>query len=110
MVTYERHREHRKGLPFEGMLLHLAFLPDFRRAATFDDEHGLLIKMTLDVERPAGRHFDNIDAPQSFDAEELNIAAPAAEALPRLHREVLHLVHANAAIDRHALVFHETIV
>ncbi len=86
MVAVERDREHRKGLPFEGLLLHLAFLPDFRRAATFDDEHGLLIKMTLDVERPPGRYFDDIDAPQGFDAEELDIGALAAEPLPRLYR------------------------
>src|SRR5712671_5359293 len=43
--------------------------------------------------------------PKSWD-----IGAVAAEPLPRLHRQVLHLVHADAAIDRHALVFHETIV
>jgi hypothetical protein len=97
-------------LPFEGLFFQLAFLPDFRRAAPLDDEHGLLVEVTLDIERPAGRYFDNIKAPEGFDAEKLDIGALAAEALPGLHRQVLHLMHADAAIDRHAFVFHEPVI
>ena len=90
--------------------LRLPFLPDFGRAAAFDDQHDLLVEMPLDIERAGARHLDHIHAPQALGAVELDVAAAPAEPLPRRHRQVLHAPHADAAIDRHALRFHEAVV
>jgi len=65
-------------LPFEDMALGLAFLPDFGRAASFDDEDDLLVKMLVGVERAGARDLHDIGAPQALRAEELDIRpAPA---------------------------------
>ena len=92
------------------MLLALALLPDLGRAAAFDDEHDFFIEVPLDIERAAAGHFDDIEAPQAFGAEELDERAAAAEPLPRYQRQVLHLAHADAAVERHAFGLHETVI
>src|SRR5262249_10295859 len=43
-------------------------------------------------------------------AEEWNRGAATAEPLPRRQRQVLHTANPDAAIDRHALRLHETVV
>ena len=92
------------------MPLGLALLPDFGGAAAFDDEHDLLIKMPLDIERAGGRHLDHVAAPQAFGAVELDVAAASAEPLPRHERQILDAPHADAAIDRHAFRLHEAVI
>src|SRR5262249_10641548 len=56
------------------------------------------------------RDFDEVKAPQSLGAEELDIRAAAAEPLPRRQRQVLHAANPDAAIDPHALGLHEAVV
>src|SRR5262249_30869359 len=65
--------------------------------------HDLFIEVPLHVERTGGRDFDEIESPQSFGAEELDIRAATAEPLPRRQRQGLHAADPDAAIDRHAL-------
>jgi two-component system copper resistance phosphate regulon response regulator CusR len=88
----------------------LAFLPDLGGAAAFDHQADFLVEVTLDIERAGAGHLDHVLAPQPFGAEQLDIAAAAAEPLPRLHRQVLHPPHSDAAIDRHAFRLHEGVV
>src|SRR5258706_4916286 len=66
--------------------------------------------MALGVEPAGARDFDHVTAPQTFGAIELNERASAAEPLPRFERQLLHTLHADAAINRHTFVLHEIIV
>src|SRR5258706_7181899 len=66
--------------------------------------------MALGVEPASARDFDHVTAPQTFGAIELYEGASAAEPLPRFERQLLHALHADAAINRHAFIFHEIIV
>ena len=72
--------------------------------------HDLLVEVALDIERAGARDLHHIHAPQPFGAVELDVAAAAAEPLPRRHRQILHAPHADAAIDRNALRLHEAVV
>src|ERR1700704_1955847 len=92
------------------MALVLAFLPDFGGAAALDHEHDLLIEMALDVERAGAGNFNDIHAPKPLGAVELDVAPAPAKPRPRLHRQVLHPMHADATMDRHALRLHEAVV
>ena len=66
--------------------------------------------MALDIERTGARHLDHVHAPQPLGAVELDVRAAPAQPLPWLHRQILHAVNTDAAIDRHALRLHEDVV
>src|SRR5690349_12784758 len=66
--------------------------------------------MLFGVERAGARHFNDVTAPFTLGAVQLNVAAPAADPLPWLQRQVLYFAHPDVAIDRDALGFHEQIV
>ena len=110
MRRIHRNREDRTFLPFEGELLRIAVDPDFRGAAAVDDEILLFVEMLFGIQRAGAGNFDDVAAPQTFGAEQLNERAVAAHALPRLARQILHAAHADVAIDRNALRFHEVVV
>src|SRR5262245_21282453 len=99
MEGIERDREQRSLLPFEHVLLGLAFLPHFGGAAALDHQANLLIEMAIDIERAGARYLDHVLAPQPFGAKQLDVGAAPAEPLPRLHRQVLHALDPDAAID-----------
>ena len=105
-----RDREHRTLLPFENDFLLVAFLPDFRGAAAFDDEEDFLVHVLLRIKRTTRGHFNHIAAPFRFRAVELDEMAFATATLPVEERQVLHLADANAAEDRNALGFHPRII
>ena len=110
MIGVERNREERALLPFERGLLRLAFLPDFRRAAPFDDHHDLFVEMPFDLERAARRHLDDIHAPQAFGAIKLDLGAASAKPLPRGEGQVEHGPAADAAVAGNAFRFHELVI
>src|SRR5262249_44685689 len=56
------------------------------------------------------RHLDDVAAPFAFGTVELDIAAFAAQPLPWRERQILHLAHADIAVDRDAFRFHEQVV
>src|SRR6516165_10321981 len=66
--------------------------------------------MLFGFERAGAGYLDDIHPPQAFGAVELDVAAAPAQPLPRRHRQILHPLHADAAEDRHAFRFHETVV
>ena len=110
MVGVERDREHRAALPFKRLARRRAVVPHFRGAATFDHETHLLVNMLLDVESAAGRHFNDIHAPQAFRAEQLDICALAAQTRPGLHRQIENRLAANVAENGNAFGFHEGVI
>ena len=110
MQGVHRDRKHRAGLPFEDMLLAVAFLPDLGRAAALDDQEDLLVHVLFDVERARRRHLDDVAAPLALGAVELDEVAAPAHAFPGDERQVLHLADADAAKHRNAFLFHERVV
>jgi hypothetical protein len=64
----------------------------------------------LDVECACAGHLDDVHAPQSLGAEKLDEGAAATEPLPRHKRQILYAAHADAAVARHPLDLHETVV
>ena len=66
--------------------------------------------MLFRVERAGSRYFDDVTAPQTFGAEQLNERAAAAHALPRLARQVLNTAHADIAVDSNALSLHKVVI
>src|SRR6266567_5844039 len=92
------------------MALGLALLPDFGRAASLELQHDLLIEMTLDIQRTRARHLRHIHAPQALGSIKLDVGAAPAQPLPWRHRQVLNAHGTDAAIDRHALIFHESVI
>ena len=110
MRRIHRNGEDRTFLPFEGELLRIAVYPDFGRAAAVNDEILLFVEMLFGIQRAGAGNFDDITAPQPFGAEQLNERAVAAHALPRFARQVLHPAHADIAINRNPLRFHEVVI
>src|SRR5262249_9467106 len=110
VVGVERGREQRALLPFEYMSLALPFLPDLGGAAAFDHQHDFFVEVPLHVERAGGWNFDEIEPPQSFGAEELDIRAATAEPRPRRNRQIRNAANADAAIEPHALGLQEAVV
>src|SRR5215208_3137333 len=74
------------------------------------DENDLFIEMPFRIESTGARNLDDVAAPKAFRAVKLNVGSAPAEAAPWLHGQVLHPAHADAAIDRHALRFHEAVI
>ena len=97
-------------MPFENVALAVLVEPDLGRAAAFDHVVHFLVEMLFSIERAGARHLDHVAAPFAFGAVELDVGAFAAHALPRRHRQVLHLAHADIAVDRHAFRLHEQVV
>ncbi len=91
-------------------MLVLALLPHLGRAAAFDHENDLLIKMAFEIERAGAGHLDHIEAPKPLGSKKLDERAAAAEPSPRHQRQILHLTHADAAIAGHPLGLHEPVV
>src|SRR5262245_13434760 len=110
MPGVDRNREQRTLLPFEHVALAVAVEPDLGRAAAFDHQIDFLVKVSLGVEGTGAGHLDDVAAPLALGAVELDVAALAAQPLPRRQRQVLHLAYADVAVDRDALRLHEQIV
>src|ERR1700683_4160443 len=62
------------------------------------------------MKRAGARHLDDIGAPLALGSMQLNVGAAPAHPLPRRERQVLHLAHADIAVDRNVLRFHEKVV
>ena len=110
MIGVERNRKKRTLLPFECLLLGLAVIPHFGRAAAFNHEDLLFIHMLFSIQCAARRNLNHIHAPQAFRTEELDVCAATAQTLPRLHRQIMHALHADGAMHRNAFCFHEAII
>jgi hypothetical protein len=110
MEGIERDREQGAALPFERVALGLPLLPDFGGAPALHHQHDLLVEMPLGMQCTGAGDFHDVHPPQAFGAVELDVAAAAAEPRPRLHRQVLHALDADAAKARHALRLHEAVV
>ena len=66
--------------------------------------------MSFGIERAGTRHLDHVAAPFSLGAVELDVCSSAAQPFPRCQRKVLHLAHADAAVDRNPFRFHEQVI
>ena len=106
----DRDREQRALLPFEDVLLAVAFEPDLGRAAALGDQVDFLVEVLFRIERAGARHLDDVAAPFALGAVELDVGALAAQALPGLHRQVEHGLDADVAEDRDAVRLHEQVV
>jgi hypothetical protein len=84
--------------------------PDLGRPTALDDQIDLLVKMPFGIECAGARHLDDVAAPFALGAVQLDIAALAAQTLPRCERQVLHLAHPDIAVDRNAFRFHEQVI
>ncbi len=106
-----RNRPERALLPFKDMhLVFMAFFPDFRGAAPFDDEILLLVDM-LDRDGRAGtRDFHHMAAPHSLGPEELYEGRVGAHHLPWFEGQILDLVDTDMAVDRNFLLFHPDVI
>src|SRR3954470_24943816 len=110
MERVQRDGEQRALLPFECVLLALPLLPNLGRAPALDHENDFFIEMPFGIERTGAGDLHDVAAPKAFRAVKLDVGSAPAEAAPWLHGQVLHPAHADAAIDRHALRFHEAVV
>ena len=110
MPGVHRDREHRTLLPFEDVPPAIAVEPHLGGAAALDDEIDLLVEVLFRFERVGARHLDDVGAPFALGAVELDIRAFPAQPLPWRKRQILHLAHADIAIDGNALRFHEQVV
>src|SRR5262249_24069214 len=62
------------------------------------------------IERAGAGHLDDVAAPFALGAVQLDIRAFPAQSLPWRKRLVLHLAHADIALDGNALRFHEQVI
>src|SRR5438552_12550679 len=110
MPGVDRNREQRTFLPFEDVPLAIVVEPHLGGAAALDDEIDLFVEVLFRFERVGARHLDDVGAPFALGAVELDIRAFPAQPLPWRKRQILHLAHADIAIDGNALRFHEQVV
>src|SRR5262245_6155714 len=110
MPGVHRDREQRTLLPFEDMTLAVAIEPHFSGAAALDDQIDFLVQVLFRLESASPGYLDDVAAPFALGAMELDIRAFAAESLPRRKRQILHLAHADVAVDRNAFRFHEQVI
>src|SRR5260370_10002490 len=79
-------------------------------AAAVDDQIDFLVKVLFGIECAGSGHLDDVAAPLALGAVELDVGTFAAQALPRRKGQILHLAHADIAVDRDAFRFHEQVV
>ena len=84
--------------------------PDLGGAAAVNDQIDFFVEVLFRIERARSRHLDDVAAPFALGAVELDIATFAAQPLPRRKRQILHLAHADIAVDRNAFRFHEQVI
>src|SRR5215472_634729 len=92
------------------MTLAVAVEPDFGGAAPLDHEVDFLVQVSFRVKCAGPWYLDDVAAPFAFGAVQLDVAAFAAQPLPWRKWQILHLAHADVAVDRNALRFHEQVV
>src|SRR5262249_49812921 len=110
MPGVHRDREQRALLPFEDMTFAVVVEPDLGGAAAVNDEIDFLVEVLFGVECARSRHLDDVAAPLALGTVELDIATFAAQPLPRRKGQILHLAHADIAVDRDAFRFHEQVI
>src|SRR5437868_3297181 len=66
--------------------------------------------MPFRFECACARHLNDVAAPFSFVAVELDEGTAPAHAVPCFQRQVLHTANADAAIDRHVLALHKVVI
>src|SRR5581483_1790828 len=105
----ERDREETPALPFESPP-RAALLPNLRRAVAVEDEHELLVEMSLGLELAAGRDLADIRVVGVASAFEVDDRAFPAFPRPGRERDLVHVGDEERARDRHALFLDPALV